>query len=485
MTVVGDLGSGVNTTVFATSDGTGIVSPNDQWIGTDGGTGTPAVIQYLHGPAGLKPTSVAVTGSNISWTYNITVPAGQTVTLAYFTIVSTTPAAAIAAANALVTPGGFGGQAGAFLSTAQLSGLANFLFAPTATVILSEHSPSPTDVLTATATDSDVYGNPVTLTYVWTVNGTVKRTFSSTALTDTFNLSTLGAGDVGDTIVVSVTPNDGILAGTTVSDTATVVGVVPKVTNVVVGSDAWSSSFLSYLAAQNPNNVGGYSIPVGSGAQLLPLPWTNLDEIKVTFNENVTVAQADMMLVGVNTPSYNVAGGTFSYNAATFTATWTLPAAIPDDKLLLELNAGGSDPIEDASGNRLEGAWTNPTTTSSTGTSQYPSGNGVPGNFLFRFNVLPGDVNQDGYVEAVDGLLVRGALGSGAGAGNYSIFKDVNGDGYVLSSDGLLVLGQLGNSLPAANPVATAFPAATDNSAARPSASPAAAAAGRGAALGD
>ena len=71
--------------------------------------------------------------------------------------------------------------------------------------------------------------------------------------------------------------------------------------------------------------------------QLLPLPWTNIDEIKVTFNENVTVDQTDLMLEGVNTPSYNVAGGTFAYNAATFTATWTLPAAIPDDKLLLEL----------------------------------------------------------------------------------------------------------------------------------------------------
>ena len=180
------------------------------------------------------------------------------------------------------------------------------------------------------------------------------------------------------------------------------------------------------------------------------------------------------MLVGVNTPSYNVAGGTFSYNAATFTATWTLPATIPDDKLLLELNAAGSNPIEDALGNRLDGEWTNPATTGSTGTSQYPSGDGVPGgNFLFRFNVLPGDVNQDGYVEAVDGLLVRGALGSGAGQGNYSIFKDVNGDGYVLSGDGLLVLGHLGNSLPAANPVATAFPAAAENSPARPAASPA------------
>ena len=330
----------------------------------------------------------------------------------------------------------------------------------------------------ATFTDTGVAEPPgdYTATIKWG-DGTTSPGTVSPASGNSLNVSGshtyLSAGT--DTVTVTVV-DDGNTStpGSTASgsSTATVARIMPRVTNVVVGSDAWSSSFLSYLAAQNPNNAGGYSIPVGSG-QLLPLPWTNIDEIKVTFNENVTVAQADLMLVGVNTPGYNVAGGTFSYNAATFTATWTLPAAIPDDKLLLELNAAGSDPIEDASGNRLEGEWTNPTTTSSTGTSQYPSGNGVPGNFLFRFNVLPGDVSQDGYVEAVDGLLVRGALGSGAGEGNYSIFKDVNGDGYVLSSDGLLVLGQLGNGLPAANPVATAFPAAAENGTARPSASPA------------
>ena len=49
------------------------------------------MIHYIRGPAGLQPTSVAVTGSNISWTYNITVPAGQTVTLAYFTIAKFDP----------------------------------------------------------------------------------------------------------------------------------------------------------------------------------------------------------------------------------------------------------------------------------------------------------------------------------------------------------------------------------------------------------
>ena len=128
--IVGNLGSDANTTVFATSDGTGVVSPNDQWIGTDDadGTGTPAIIHYIHGPLGLKPGSVSLVGDNIQWTYNLTVPAGQTVRLAYLTIVSTTRAVAVAAADTLVSAYGFGGQAAAFLTPDKLSSLGNFVF---------------------------------------------------------------------------------------------------------------------------------------------------------------------------------------------------------------------------------------------------------------------------------------------------------------------------------------------------------------------
>ena len=128
--IVGNLGSDANTTVFATSDGTGVVSPNDQWIGTDDadGTGTPAIIHYIHGPLGLKPGSVSLVGDNIQWTYNLTVPAGQTVRLAYLTIVSTTRAVAVAAADTLVSAYGFGGQAAAFLTPDELSSLGNFVF---------------------------------------------------------------------------------------------------------------------------------------------------------------------------------------------------------------------------------------------------------------------------------------------------------------------------------------------------------------------
>jgi hypothetical protein len=128
--IVGNLGSDGKTTVFATSDGTGVPSPNDLWIGTDDDNGfgsTAAVIHYIRGPGAMKPDSVTVTDDNLEWSYTITVPAGETVELAYFTIVNASRSSAIAAANALVTPTGFGGQAAAFLTPAEQALIANFL----------------------------------------------------------------------------------------------------------------------------------------------------------------------------------------------------------------------------------------------------------------------------------------------------------------------------------------------------------------------
>ena len=110
-------------------------SSTDLWFGTDDGdgTGSPAVIHLLHGPKGLKPSDVQVNGDNVEWTYSITVGAGQTVSLANFTVVATSQADAIAAANALVTAADFGGQAAAYLTPVELGSLANFAYnhAPT------------------------------------------------------------------------------------------------------------------------------------------------------------------------------------------------------------------------------------------------------------------------------------------------------------------------------------------------------------------
>jgi hypothetical protein len=185
------------------------------------------------------------------------------------------------------------------------------------------------------------------------------------------------------------------------------------------------------------------------------LPWGNINQIKVVFSVNVVVDQSDLLLSGVNTTAYKVSGGTFSYNFSTFTATWTLPQAIGRDKLLLDLNADGSNPIEDAAGNQLDGEWTNPASTTQSSSSTYPSGNGTAGgNFLFRFNVLPGDANGDGTVNASD-LTILGQHWKQSGV----LAGDFTGDGVVNASD-LTLLGQNWHaSLPSAEPVAGSFPA--------------------------
>ncbi len=93
---------------------------------------------------------------------------------------------------------------------------------PVASVALNDHAPATGDTLTATATRSDADGDTVGLTYVWTVNGTTKRTTVTNLLTDTFDLSVAGNGDAGDVVVVTVTPNDGTANGAPVTDSATV-----------------------------------------------------------------------------------------------------------------------------------------------------------------------------------------------------------------------------------------------------------------------
>ncbi len=204
--------------------------------------------------------------------------------------------------------------------------------------------------------------------------------------------------------------------------------------------------FLTSSAA----STGGYSVPVGSGVQLLPISETNLNQIKVTFSENVTVDQSDLSLTGINVPWYNAAGGTFSYDASNFTATWTLPQPIGDDKLTLTLNADGSDPIQDALGNHLDGDWSNPLSTADTSGSVYPSGDGTAGgNFVFCFNVLPGDANQDGVVNISD-LTALGSQWQQTGQG--AVSADVNNDGRVDISDLTALASRWQQTLPSNQP---------------------------------
>lgn len=114
--------------------------------------------------------------------------------------------------------------------------------APTATVNLTPDPARTNDTLTATVTRSDPDGDPVTLTYRWLVDGNEMKVTTTTATTDTFDLSIVGNGDKGQTITVEVTPNDGTVNGTTASDALTIINSAPQILTLALSPDPPSAT---------------------------------------------------------------------------------------------------------------------------------------------------------------------------------------------------------------------------------------------------
>lgn len=101
--------------------------------------------------------------------------------------------------------------------------------APTASVSLNTTAPKTNDVLTATAVGSDPDNDPLTFTYTWTVNGVARRTTTTAATSDSFDLSLAGNGDRGDDVAVSVIASDGTLSSPPASASVTVANTAPTV----------------------------------------------------------------------------------------------------------------------------------------------------------------------------------------------------------------------------------------------------------------
>jgi hypothetical protein len=210
-----------------------------------------------------------------------------------------------------------------------------------------------------------------------------------------------------------------------------------------LGSSEWTSP--AFLAAVGGAN--GYAVPTGSAQQLANLPWTNLNRVSVRFSEPVTVSQAHLTIGRANGSTLAAAG--FSYDAATATATWTLAGPLTADKLRVSV----ADAVADAAGNPLDGDWAD--AASAFTTLAGGSGDGAAGGaFRFRVNVLPGDANRSGSVNANDSNAVRSAWGAVAGGGGaYSVFLDVNGSGSVNANDSNAVRSRWGNVLPTEDPI--------------------------------
>ncbi|MDE2508297.1 MAG: hypothetical protein KGM43_13880, partial [Planctomycetota bacterium] len=271
----------------------------------------------------------------------------------------------------------------------------------------------------------------------WITNTTeTSALYTAEAGTHTYSFYSRATDHVGNVEPPKTKPDASIIDG----------AKPPTVVGFEVAGTTWSSTYLSYLKTQGLGDGAGYAIPVGSAAQLATLPWTNVNELIVVFNENVKVTESDLALTGVNTASYAFSG--FSYNATTFTATWTLSTSITKDKLLLQLDGDGTGGVTDLQGNLLSGAWTD-------GVSSYPSGNGVAGSdFNFRFNVLPGDADGSGGVNLSDYLIIRRELGFTTTTTGYNWRFDLLGQGTITAGtsstpgDLTLTRAHLGDALP-------------------------------------
>jgi hypothetical protein len=234
----------------------------------------------------------------------------------------------------------------------------------------------------------------------------------------------------------------------------------PRVTGVFVNSTAWDPVFRDFADGGFGSFARGYAIPTGSANQLLTLPWVNINQILVRFNEDVeaSLSISDFSLgnsvagIRANETTATIPEVvSLSFDTATLIATLTLNQFIDASVIKLEITASN---VSDISGNILDGEWVNGSSTL--------SGNGVNGgNFSFQLNVLPGKASQviptgdysNAIVEfAADGSAIvaaqAGFIEEGYFEAPYSIYADINGSAdSVDSADLLLMNNRIGSRL--------------------------------------
>ncbi len=223
----------------------------------------------------------------------------------------------------------------------------------------------------------------------------------------------------------------------------------PRVTQVQVGSSQWSQEFRDAGEGTEWGAGFGYTIPTGP-RQSDPLPWANLDQIRVRFSDPVASFNP-----GDHVRIEAVAAGndTARIDHVELDATQTLltlhfETPLDANRYRLVL----SDDVRNQFGAQLDGEWR-------TDVSEISGDGRAGGNFQFQFNVLPGDSDQSGEVQASDGesILARLFAALGDDRDGYSIFDDLNGDGQIRANDGVVPFSRLGQHLPDVAPAVESF----------------------------
>jgi hypothetical protein len=229
--------------------------------------------------------------------------------------------------------------------------------------------------------------------------------------------------------------------GNVASNTATTqinVSAPVTITGLYISGSAWTSTYKTYLSAHSlGSSTMGYAMKTGGTAttgQLATLPWATLNTIDIQFSGPVT---------GITTGSLKLVGGTGTgaIAAPTITAVSSLggnayqvslSGSLGNNKYVIAVASTGSSfgpAVTDANGAGISGTFT-------TSSSSFPSGNGLAGStFDYFFNVLPGDKDQNGLVNAADVASVKSELNFRTTTTGYNYLVDYNGAGVINAND--------------------------------------------------
>lgn len=207
------------------------------------------------------------------------------------------------------------------------------------------------------------------------------------------------------------------------------VGLPPKVINVVISGSQSTHAPFSFATVD------------GSGAQLKTVPVGGADAVSIVFSEGVNVSANSLIVVGLQSASMPALAA-FSYDAATYMASWRFEGWRADNYLLAL-----SDGVTDVEGNWLDGEWTNPAsiTTVNAAVSEFPSGDGVAGGwFNFVATLLPGDATRNNIVGTPDyDVWLANVNNPAFDTGAKFTDGDMDGDGDVDQTDYDLGVGNL------------------------------------------
>ena len=240
--------------------------------------------------------------------------------------------------------------------------------------------------------------------------------------------------DVSDTALVGITDDDDAFQVTEVKVNS-VAGP-----GVAVG---WQQPFLD---AADLETVGsglgkGYSIPTGSSAQTKALPWKGINQLRVSFTDDVDLSTV-VMNSNVKLHIFSDAGPATTVPISSITAAGNvmivnLSAPLSTANFRLEVQ----DSVKSTGGVALDGDFTNNSSPLNSGGVQ-PVGNPL-NNFNFQFVVNPGNTNQDGGVNISDATPIFTVLSTygpvSAGDIGYSYLLDTDGNGGINISDATII----------------------------------------------